>query len=212
MDASRVHSLVLFDQLEAWDARPGSGQAWRAQAWIGGDIQRLWLRSEGERIDGDSERAELEILYGRAVSPWWTVLVGIRHDVDPGTAQDFAAIGIMGTAPYKFDVAATAYVGSGGQAALRLEGEYALLLTQRLVLQPHLEINAFAREDAAHGVGSGLGTVETGLRLRYQVTPRIAPYIGIVREQAFGGTADLRRAAGEDAGDTRVVAGLWFWF
>ncbi len=212
MDASRVHSYVLVDQLEAWDASPGRGQAWRGQAWIGGDIQRLWLRSEGERVGGASRRAELEVLYGRAISPWWTALAGLRHDFDPGHAQDVAAIGIMGTAPYKYEVAATAYLGGDSGAALRLEGEYDVLLTNRLILQPHLELNASARGDAARGLGAGLDSVEAGLRLRYQVSQRVAPYIGVVREQSFGGTAGLRRAAGDEASDTRVVAGLRFWF
>ncbi|CAN5230044.1 copper resistance protein B [soil metagenome] len=204
--------MVLADQLETWDANPGRGLVWRGQAWIGGDTRRLWLRSEGERIGGRTEHAELEVLLGRAVSPWWTLLAGVRHDTQPGGARDFAALGIMGMAPYKFEVGATAYAGSGGQTALRLEAEYELLFTNRLILQPHVEVNAYGRNDAARDIGAGLATAEAGLRLRYEVTRRFAPYIGVVHERTFGNTAELRRAAGEATGDTRVVAGLRFWF
>ena len=50
------------------------------------------------------------------------------------------------------------------------------------------------------------------MRLRYEFTRKFAPYIGVVRERAFGGTADFRRAEGEDIDDTRFVAGLRIWF
>jgi copper resistance protein B len=140
------------------------------------------------------------------------VLGGIRHDFKPGESQDFAAIGVQGVAPYKFEVAATAYIGQGGQTAARLEGEYELLFTNRLILQPLVEVNFYGQDDARRGIGSGLSTVEAGLRLRYEVTRRFAPYIGVVQERAYGSTASLRRALGEDPNETRVVAGARIWF
>jgi copper resistance protein B len=211
MHGEGVHSLVLFNRLEAFDADPGSGLAWEGEAWIGTDLDRLWLRTEGERHDGRTG-GDVEALYGRAVARWWDVVVGIRHDLGPGPSQDFLAVGAMGVAPYKFEVAATAYAGRGGQGALRLEAEYDVLLTNRLVLQPLVEADAYRRTDPSRGIGSGLATAEAGLRLRYEVTRRFAPYAGLVREWAFGRTAALRRAEGEAASDTRLVAGVRVWF
>lgn len=118
----------------------------------------------------------------------------------------------MGLAPYKFEVEATAYLGPSGQTAARFEVEYETLLTNRLILQPLLEVNLYGKDDPRRGIGSGLSTVEAGLRLRYEFTRQFAPYIGVVRERAFGGTADLRRADDEDIDDTRFVAGLRIWF
>jgi copper resistance protein B len=212
MHDNSIQSYVLFDRLEAWNADSGTGLEWEGQSWIGTDLNRLWLRSEGERIDNHLESADLEVLYGHSVSPWWDVVTGIRHDFKPGGSQDFAAIGVMGLAPYKFEVAATAYFGESGQTAARVEVEYETLLTNRLVLQPLLEANLYGKDDARRGIGSGLSTVEAGLRLRYEFTRQFAPYIGIVRERAFGGTADFRRDEGEDIDDTRFVAGLRTWF
>ena len=209
---SDLHSFVLFDRLEAWDADHGRGQAWEAQAWIGGDLSRLWLRSEGERVDGHTESANLEVLYGRSVSARWDVVGGVRHDFQPGSPQTWAAIGLQGLAPYKFEVQATAYLGESGQTAANIEVEYELLLTNRLILQPLVELEWHGKDDPRRGVGSGLGKLEAGLRLRYEFTRRFAPYVGVVHERAFGGTADLHEAAGEDARDTRVVAGLRLWF
>ena len=119
---------------------------------------------------------------------------------------------MQGLAPYKFEVSATAYLGASGQSAARLEVEYETLLTNRLVLQPLLEANLYGKDDPRRGLGSGLATVEAGLRLRYEFTRRFAPYIGVVRERAFGKTTALRRGSGEDTDDTRFVAGLRVWF
>ncbi len=207
-----IQNYTLIDRLEVWDADRGTGMQWEVQTWIGTDLNRLWLRSEGERIDGGTESADLEVLYGRSVAAWWDVVVGVRHDFKPGASQDFLAVGVMGLAPYKFEVEATAYLGESGQTAARFEVEYETLLTNRLILQPLVEVNFHGKDDPLRGIGSGLGTVEAGLRLRYEFTRQFAPYIGIVRERAFGGTADFRRAEGEDIDDTRFVAGLRIWF
>lgn len=209
--ASRT-GYLLFDRLEGWDNDHGGGQAWEASAWYGGDIDRLWLRSEGERSGGHTEAADLEALYGHAISPWWDLLVGVKQNVAPGDARTSAAFGVQGMAPYKFEVAATLYVGEGGSASARLEGEYDVLLTNRWILQPRLEAEAAFADDRAHGIGSGLSTLEAGLRLRYQISRRFAPYFGVVHERAFGATADYRRDAGEAARETRVVAGVRVWF
>ena len=203
---------VTFNRLEAWDADEGTGQAWEGIAWFGTDTDRLWLRSEGERMDGHTESADLEVLYGRSVSPWWDVVAGVRHDFKPGDARTWAAFGVQGMAPYRFEVSATAYVGEGGQVAANVEAEYTLRITNRLILQPLVEVEVAARDDIEYGIASGFTGVETGLRLRYEVTRRFAPYVGVVHERALGGTAALKRSAGESTRDTRVVAGIRIWF
>ncbi len=209
---SGVFSYLLFDRLEVWDADPGTGQAWEAQGWIGSDMHRLWLRSEGERKRGHTESADIEVLYGHPVSRWWDLVAGLRHDIAPGRDRNFAAIGVTGMAPYKFEVEATAYLGTSGQTAARVEAEYELLLTNRLILQPKVEAEWHGKNDASRGIGPGLGKVETGLRLRYEFTRKFAPYVGLVHERSFGGTADVARDEGEATRDTRVVAGVRIWF
>ena len=207
-----VFSYLLFDRLEVWNADPGAGQAWEAQGWIGTDRHKLWLRSEGERVDGRTESANVEVLYGRPIARWWDLVAGVRHDIAPGRDQNFAAIGVAGMAPYKFEVEATVYLGESGQTAARVEAEYELLLTNRLILQPVIEAEWHGKNDASRGTGSGLGKVETGLRLRYEFTRKFAPYVGLVHERSFGNTAGLLRDEGEAARDTRIVAGVRIWF
>ena len=212
LHGTSVQSYWLLDRLEVSDADNGTALGWEAMAWVGGDIQRIWLRSEGEAVDGRIEHGDMEVLYGRSVRPWWDVLAGVRQDVGEGPSRTWAAFGVQGLSPYKFEVAATAYIGQGGRTALRAEAEYDTLLTNRLILQWRAEANAYGKADPLAGIGSGLSTVEFGARLRYEITRQFAPYFGVEHDRAFGNTADLRRNAGHDAGDTRVVAGVRAWF
>ncbi len=210
--APGFNSLVLFDHLEAWNNAHGSGQSWAAKGWFGGDIDRLWLRSEGQRSEGRLGGWSLDALYGHAISPWWDVVGGVRHDGGDAAGLTRAAIGVQGLAPYKFEFAATAYLGGPRRAELAVEAEYSLLLSNRLILQPSLAASLAADSDPHRGVGSGLGHVEAGLRLRYEITRRFAPYVGFVHERRFGRTAGLHRDAGESPRDSRWVAGVRFWF
>ncbi|PSD12921.1 copper resistance protein CopB [Stenotrophomonas maltophilia] len=207
--APQINSLLLIDRLEHWDGKNSTGQAWEATGWIGGNINRLWLRTDGERSRGRTESSSLEALYGRSVSPWWDVLVGVRQDFQPADSRTWAAIGIQGLAPYKFESSATLYMGSGGQVLAKAEVEYDVLLTNRLILQPLLEATIAAKDEPEYGIGRGLNKVEAGLRLRYEFSRRFAPYIGISHERTFGDTADY---AGDHARDTRWVAGVRMWF
>lgn len=203
---------ALLDQFETWDADDGSGLRVEGIAWAGGDINRLWLHAQGDRVDGDTTAADVELWFGHAIAPWWDFVVGIRQDVEPGPSQTFVGGGLLGLAPYRFEIEASAYVGESGQTTARLEVEYELLLTNRLILQPLLELDYFGEKDPQRGIGSGINSLEAGARLRYEFSRRFAPYIGIHHERALSDTADLRRAAGEPRSDTEVVLGLRTWF
>ncbi|UVM60229.1 copper resistance protein B [Pseudomonas sp. B21-010] len=212
MHDSAINSFFLIDQLEWQDADDGSALSWDASGWIGGDIDRLWLRSEGERLNGKTEEAELQALWGHAISPWWDVVAGVRQDFKPGDAQTWAAFGVQGMALYNFEAEATAFIGEGGQSAARLEGDYDILLTNRLILQPTAEVNFYGKNDPARGVGSGLSDTELGVRLRYEILREFAPYIGVTWNRVYGNTADYAREEGEDRSEARLVLGVRMWF
>ena len=129
----------------------------------------------------------------------------------PGPPQTWAAIGVQGLAPYWFDVEATAYIGESGRTQFRVETEYALLLTNRLILQPLVELNVSARTIPSAKSARGLSTLNAGLRLRYEFRREVAPYVGVTWDRSFFGTADYQKAAGEPVGRARFVVGLRVW-
>jgi len=203
-----LNKLVLLDRFETQNTEGGTLQRWDLETWVGKSLTKVWIRTEGERLSGDTQRAELELLWGKSFARWWELVAGARSDFEPGPTQNWAAVGVRGTAPYRIDLEATAYIGDGGHAALRVKSHYELLVTNKLILQPLAELNWYAQRDAARGLGAGLADAEIGVRLRYEVKREVAPYVGLVVERKLGGTADLARAAGRDATDTRLVAGI----
>jgi copper resistance protein B len=208
---SPFNTLVRLDELEAQDA-DDEILKWDLDAWFGRELDRLWLRSEGERASGSTEAAELELLWGRSFTSWWTFVAGAREDLEGGPERTWAALGIQGLSPYRFEIDPTAYVAEGGDTAARLEVRCEVLFTNRLILQPLVELDWYGQDDVAAGIGSGLASGELGLRLRYEIRREVAPYVGLMREKSFGSTADYARAAGREPDDTRLVFGVRLWF
>lgn len=212
MDDTGSYGKLLFDQLDWRDTQVGNALAWDVEGFYGNDYNKLWLRTEGERIDGRTEDARVEVLWDRIVSRWWSTQAGVRHDFGPGPSRDWIAVGIQGMAPYFFDIEATAYVGDSGRTAARLKAEYELLFSQRLILQPEVELNVYGKDDPGKGVMAGFSDAQIGLRLRYEIRREVAPYIGVAWVRRLGKTADLVRASGEGASDFQALAGIRFWF
>ncbi len=185
---------------------------WSGEAWAGTDANRLWLRSEGAvNAHGDVEDSQQEILYDRPITPYFDLQAGLRGDIDFRTGRTWAAFGVEGLAPYFFEVSATAYASDEGHYAAKLEGSTDLLITQRLILQPQIEMNFYTKDDPARGVGSGISDLDTGLRLRYEITRKFAPYIAVAYEGKFGTTADFGRVSRDKTSDFRFTVGVRVW-
>ncbi|MFZ5862345.1 MAG: copper resistance protein B [Nitrospirota bacterium] len=209
-------SLLTFLEVEQFEYRAGNGAdtfSWEAQGWIGGDYDRVWLKTKGDDVvNGAMERAEMQLLYSRTIAAYWDLQLGARYDVKPNPSRDYVVLGIQGLAPYFFEVDAAAFVSNKGDASARLEAEYELLLTQRLIAKPSAEFNVAVQDVEELGIGSGLTDVELGLRLRYEIVREVAPYLGVAWESKIGPTADIARRAGEDVDDLTFVTGVRFWF
>jgi copper resistance protein B len=212
MNDAAALGMLLVDQLE-WRQGDGlNGPAWNAEGWYGTDYNKLWFKTEGERLGGVIQDGRVELLWDRIFSRWWSWQAGARYDFGNGPSRNWLALGVQGLAPYWFNVEATAYVGDAGRTAARVQAEYELLLTQRLILQPEFELNAYGKDDPERQIGAGLSSLQLALRLRYEIRREFAPYIGVVWERSLGKTADLVSAAGEDPSVLQVVAGVRFWF
>lgn len=211
MDDTAPVGMLLLDRLESFAGQGGHGQSWEAEGWYGNDTDKLWMRSEGERSGGRPRDGDVELFWSHAVATFWDTQLGVRRDIGEGPKRNWAAFGVQGLAPYWFEVEATAYAGDGGRTAARLRVEYELLLTQRLILQPELEVNAYGKDDLRRDIREGVSSVEGGLRLRYEIRRSIAPYVGIAWEHLTAGTADLARDDGRRITDRRWIAGIRIW-
>ena len=204
---------VMVNMAEYGIRNGRDGYRWDGEAWFGGDIDRLVVKSEGEGdIGGNLQAAEVRALYSHAIGPYFNLQAGVRQDIRPTPARTFATIGIAGLAPYWFEVEAAAFVSTRGEVLGRVEAYYDQRLTQRLILQPRAEVNLSAGGTRRIGQGAGVTTAELGLRLRYEVRREFAPYVGVSWERALGGTARTVRAAGDDPGGAALVLGIRTWF
>ena len=204
--------MLRFDKLEIAVDEDPTPQRLEAKGWLGYDLNKLWLKSEVEREGGDTESADLELLYGRALSPYWDVQLGWKRDFQPRPQQDWLALGLHGLAPYFFEVDTTLYLADGGRSSLAFMAEYELLFTQRWILSPEIEFDLNGYNDRETGEGSGLASLELGLRLRYEIRREFAPYVGLHWERAYGNTADFARDRGEDIDELQFVVGFRAWF
>jgi len=203
----------MFSQLEGRTNSTNTEFRWEGQGWAGTDYDKLWVKSEGTLQDnGTLDDGQHQFLYSRAITTYFDLQGGLRSDIDSRPTRNWAALGVQGLAPYFFDLELTGYASGQGHLAAKLEASYDLLLTQRLILQPQVEVNLYSKADPARMVGAGFSDIDTGLRLRYEIDRKFAPYLGVVYEGKFGQTASLARRAGESTHDVRFVFGLRLWF
>ncbi len=203
---------VLIHRLEAVETDDNSWWAFDGQAWYGRTYDRANLKLEGEVDSGKIHELSTELLWSHAVSPFWDTQLGIRHDSGEDPDQTWIAFGVQGLAPYWFHLEATLYAGERGDTAAGLEAEYDLLFTQRLILQPRIELNLYGQNDEVRETGSGLSDLAAGLRLRYEITRHFAPYLGVEWAGLFGGTAEFARVENKPTEETRFVGGVHLWF
>lgn len=207
-----VTSHLLFDKLGvAYDRNKQTSLQWDGQFWIGRDLNKLWIKSEGDRLNGSTD-AKIEAFWSHTISPFWDLQLGARRDFGAGPKRNWAAFGVQGVAPYGIETEITGYVGGSGRTALALKAEYDLLLTQRLIFTPEIEASLHGKNDEARGVGSGLSDASLSLRLRYEVTREFAPYVGVSFGRKFGKTASYASEAGESRSERAILAGVRIWF
>jgi copper resistance protein B len=212
MEGDPLLTKLMIDRFEVRDVDGENPIKWDIQGWVGKDLQKLWIKSEGRYIDDAVAANEVQLLYDRAVSPFWDLQAGWRRDLIQDPQRSWLALGLQGIAPYFIDVDTALFVGEEGRTALRFEAEYDLRITQKLILSPAVEINAYSKDDPELKVGSGLSSLLAGLRIRYEIVRQFAPYIGIEIRERYGKTADFANAGDTKSDDTWLVFGMRAWF
>ncbi|WP_448587755.1 copper resistance protein B [Thermocrinis sp.] len=172
-------------------------------SFYGGDYHKLWLELEGKRkLDvgkGKIERADL--LLSKAISSFFDLRAGVGYAGGDEGGRSKAVFGFKGLAPYWLEVDGAINLTNKGELYGKLEVEYDLLLTQRLILQPSLEVLASTKDIEPLEIKKGLSKTTLALRLRYEIKREFAPYIGFSFEKHSGKGEEIN-----------FLFGLKFWF
>jgi len=212
-DHTMVSQKIAVEQLEVLS---GTGPLrWQAdaEAWRGTDIDKVWLKFEGEgNTQAGPDDTEVQALWSHAIDPWFDLQTGIRQDFRPGRDRTHLAVGVRGLAPYWIEVDSAVFLSARGEVTARIQAEHAVRITQRLMLRPKVELEASAQSMPDLATGSGLTVLTGGARAGYRITPTVEPYVGVEWQQALGETRRLHQAASEDSGSVRAVAGIRFVF
>ncbi|MEO8467203.1 MAG: copper resistance protein B [Gammaproteobacteria bacterium] len=203
----------MLEQFEYRAAGSDSVLRWDGEVWVGTDTNRLWVKSEGD-VDrhGDIRDGRQELLYDRPITSFFDLQAGVRYDVDSLQDRAWVAFGVEGLAPHFVRLSATVYGADGGRFAARVEASHDARITQRLILQTQFEINAYSRDDLARRIGSGISDIDAGVRLRYEIRRKFAPYLGLSYQRTFSQTAQYARAAGESVRTLSLLIGIRSWF
>jgi copper resistance protein B len=215
---SENFGLLLFDLLEYKSIGSQSTLNWDIESWRGGDLNRVWIKSEGSTGVGASRSgdADLQVLYGRLVTAFFDAQIGVRHERAFGEKQNVsrtsAVVGMEGLSLYVAEVEAVLFIGDSGYVAAQLTASKDFLFTQKTIAQVRLETSGAAVRSPQFETGSGLNDLSLGLRLRYEIKRELAPYLGITWDNYYGETADFRKRGGGDAASVNAVAGLRMWY
>ena len=188
-----------------------SVQNWELDGWIGTDENKLWLKSEGERNKDELESTEFWALYSRNISMFWDAQAGIRYDTKPNSTT-YLTLGFNGLAPYWLETEAHLFMSDNGDVSARLRGETDFLITQKLILQPYIEVNLFAQDVKEKHVGSGISDGQIGLQTRYEFTRKFALYMDVHYASKFGETSSIAKKDGEDSNEAIGTVGLRLMF
>lgn len=202
---------IWIERLERGFSKYAPYTDFEGQAWFGSDANRLSLKAEGSYSNGVFDDSRTEALWAHAISPFWDSQVGVRQDMGLVPNTTWLAFGVQGLAPYWFHLDAEGYVSTQGRTAARVEGSYDMYLTQRIVMQPRLEFNAYGQQETPY-YGSGVNNTNLGLRVRYEITRQLAPYIGVQWVNTYGQTRSMTSIEGSPSQQTSFIAGLRVWY
>lgn len=206
VEDNKVFASTQMDlSYNLWDR--GGSFRWEGEGWVGTDKNKFFWKTEGERLDGEMEEAEVQLLYSRYISQFWDFQIGVRQDFVP-RATTFAVIGLQGEAPFSIEVDVALFISDDGDVSGRIELEYDLLVTNRLVAAPYLTLDFSANEVPNRALRRGLTEVETGLQVRYQITRDFVPFVDFRYSRLIGETANIAKSEGEDRGAFRILLGL----
>jgi copper resistance protein B len=207
--AQTFHAFTV--EADVGEARDGSSKGFDFSGWVGGDYNRMWLKSEKKNYGNYEEKFEAQALYSRNFSQFWDAQIGFSHDFSTDfTSQNmnYFTIGLEGLAPQFFETEAQIFLSDQGNYSARLKQEVDIFITQRLITQPYFETEIFAQNVPKLEVASGISDFEIGVATRYEITRKFAPYFALRYHTKTFGTADIAKRLGERVDNFIAAVGI----
>jgi copper resistance protein B len=204
---------VLLDRLELTNDGDKTGFGLRSVSWLGTDSNRVVLKLDSSNTKLDQNTLTTGLAWRKPLSGFWNYDLGVQNDHENGKPnQTWLAANINGIAPYWFTLDSTIMLGKSGLVGLVFDGSYDLRITQRLILDPSLNVKVYSKDDPDQEIGKGLSAGSVGLRLRYEVMRTFAPYISVDVNRYFGQTANFYKVKDGTSNETIVSLGVRSWF
>lgn len=156
----------------------------KLKTWVGTDENKLFIIADYTKAESEKSEQSLAALYSRNIADFWDVQAGVNYRYNPDREVDKeqfeGVVGFHGMAQYFFETDADLYVGQDQQWRFVLETERDLLLTQKLILQPYLEMEWVLRDESKYAAKTGLADAEVGIKTRYEIVKnRVMPFIDV---------------------------------
>ena len=176
----------------------------------GGDHWKLHglLEAEYSHDEDAWEALELQGRLSIPIADYWDAFGGVRYDDHPHPARSYAVVGITGLAPYFIETDMSLFLSERGSISARLKVEKDFLLTQRLIIQPQAEVGIVLNDGNEADAGKKNSVSDLGVRLRYEITRDVAPYIGVNYEREWGGYGSPLQGEQAQTGATSLLVGV----
>ena len=188
---------------------------------IGTDENKIFIKAHLDKHESHDAEYDVKALYSRMISDFWDAQIGARYRVEKVDLDQHrkdteekldAVIGLHGMAPYFFETDAYFYAGEDHFSGFSLETERDLLLTQKLIFKPYLDVDIIFSDDSKYAKKSGLSNITAGLETRYEISKKVMPYLDIAYEYSKGNDATTWQIESDSEKGWLYGAGIRFKF
>ncbi|WP_445116384.1 copper resistance protein B [Acinetobacter sp. WZC-1] len=213
---AQIHQLTTVESKWTLDDSGQGTLKSELETRVGSDENRLFIKINTDQPESQQTAYKAKALYSRMISDFWDVQAGVQYSHDQGRTVDrhqtSAVLGLYGLAPYFFETEAYVYIGEDRQLSFSLETKRDVLLTQQLILKPHLDFNVIFSDDSPHAVRTGLNSAQAGLEIRYEINKKVMPFIDVAYAYHRGNQqTEWQHASSSEQGGL-YAAGIRFKF
>ncbi|WP_122902588.1 copper resistance protein B [Acinetobacter sp. B51(2017)] len=188
---------------------------------IGTDENKLFIKVHANKQESHNAHYDAKILYSRMILDFWDAQLGTRYRSENIEGNDHhqdneeyidAVIGLHGMAPYFFETDAYAYVGKDRYIGFSLKTERDFLMTQKLMIQPYLELDLIFNDETKYAKKTGLNRAMAGIETRYEISKKVMPYLNVVYQYSKGNDETRWQKSSSTEKDWLYGAGIRFKF